>query len=128
MKGGIQLSNKLFSDEEINILKENPNVVKVTRRTIEFSDEFKIRALAEYNKGKSARKIFTESGLSVESIGINRVRGFIQRISKAQELPKLHAEKYSSMQQYTKKLERRITYLQQENEFLKKIQESEKKK
>jgi len=122
------MSKKIFTTEEIKILKSNPNVATVTRRAIQYTDEFKIKALEEYNGGKSVKKIFNENGLSVDILGISRMRGFIQRISKETKKEEETPQKHDSYEQQIKKLERRITYLQQENEFLKKIQKLERKK
>lgn len=115
------MSNKLFSNQEMEILRANPNVVKVTRRAVCFTDEFKARALTEYNNGKSARKIFAENGLSIDILGIIRIRGLIERISK--EPAKQKPSGQISYAKQIQKLERRITNLEQENEFLKKIRE-----
>jgi len=122
------MSKKIFTTEEIKTLKSNPNVAAVTSRTIQYTDEFKIRALEEYNSGKSVKKIFSESGLSVEIIGIDRARGFFQRLSKESEKEAKPQQRQDSYEKRIKKLERRITYLEQENEFLKKIRGLEQKK
>jgi len=122
------MSKKLFNSEEIKILKSNPNVATVTSRSIQYTDEFRIKALEEYNGGKSARKIFSENGLPVEIIGIDRIRGFFQRLSDEERREGKPKARYDSYERQIKKLERRITYLQQENEFLKKIRGLEGKK
>jgi len=112
------MSKKLFSEEEIELLTANPNVAVVTRRSVGFTDEFKIKALNEYNGGKSARKIFSENGLPVEIIGMSRVNGFLQRISKEPKTPEIRPKQPDSKR--IKSLEKRVLRLQQENEFLKK--------
>lgn len=118
------MSKKLFSTEEIKRLQSNPNVATVTCRSIQYTDEFKIRALAEYNRGKSVAKIFSENGLQVEIIGIGRVRGFFERITNETERTE-KPKKTMSDEKRIKQLERRVKYLEQENDFLKKIQKSE---
>lgn len=123
-KGRIQMSNKLFSQNEIEMLERNPNVLRVTRRIIQYTDEFKIRALSEYDNGKSERKIFEENGLPIEIIGMTRIYGFFKRIVMPYKPKERSSEPKSSQ---IKQLERKIIYLQQENEFLKKIQDLEKK-
>lgn len=55
-------------------LEANPNVLRVTDRHIEYRDEFKQRAVAEYLAGRSRREIFEEAGLDVRAIGMERVR------------------------------------------------------
>lgn len=121
VNGGDIMCKKLFTAEEIEKLKSNPNVRTVTSRSIQYTDEFKIEALAEYNSGKSARKIFSEHGLPIEILGIVRIRGFIERVSREKEKSEKPKEPQSA-EKRIKQLERRITYLEQENDFLKKIQ------
>jgi len=113
------MSNKLFSPDEIELLEKNLNVLKLSRRKIQFTDEFKIRALSEYNAGKSARKIFEENGLPVEILGINRVKGFFQKLTMPDNTKPNPCSKPSSKE--IKRLERENLRLQQENEFLKKF-------
>ncbi len=67
------MSKKIFSQEEQRILRENPYVLKVSKKSITYTDEFKIHLIAEYSKGKTARIIFEEAGFDIEIIGIKRV-------------------------------------------------------
>ncbi|WP_277408881.1 HTH domain-containing protein [Lacrimispora xylanisolvens] len=54
--------NKDFSKEEIEILSRNPNVKSVTAKQINYTDEFKMRFLEQYQTGKMPLDIFIEAG------------------------------------------------------------------
>ena len=128
----------LISKELVNELNEHPCVEKATEWTVQFTTEFKQHAYEEYCRGKSMREIFTEAGFNVEQLGLKRLENFrnglMARANRAsgfadtrkdkemQEPPSTEAQ----MMKRIRELEHRNAYLEQENEFLKKIQELEK--
>ena len=124
--------------EYIDELKEHPYVVKATKWSIRFSSEFKRTAYAEYCSGKSIREIFKNAGLDTEKLGNKRLENFRNSIvqkaeSEAgfedQRKKNCRKEAQSTEAQMAKRireLEHRNAYLEQENEFLKKIQMVEK--
>lgn len=131
------MSKKLFTIEEIKELTDNPYVKSVSRRSLVMMPEFKSFAIGELLKGKTIRQIFADVGIDPEIIGEARIRGYSERIWKQsdreegfrdQRADNRRREAKSPEAQAAKKikmLEHRVAYLQQENEFLKKIQQLE---
>lgn len=67
------MSKKLFTEDDIGILKANPHVLRVSERSITYTDEFKRNFIEEYLKGqKLPRIIFEEAGFDIEMIGLRR--------------------------------------------------------
>lgn len=67
------MSKRLFSVEEIEILKNNIYVKKVSSKGITYTDEFKKIFIEENLLGSLPRNIFESYGLSVEILGIKRI-------------------------------------------------------
>lgn len=55
-----------LSEKEKTKLQKNENVKKITSKNIMFSSIFKIRALDEHARGKSANQIFLDAGIPIE--------------------------------------------------------------
>lgn len=124
--------------EYVKALNEHPCVEKATEWTVSFTSEFKQKAYDEYYRGKSMREIFTETGLDIEKLGSKRLENFRAHLMKKadddtgfkdkrkdkrlQASPSTEAQ----MMKRIRELEHRNAYLEQENDFLKKIQELEK--
>jgi putative transposase len=70
--GGWQMSN-LFTEEDIEKLENNKNVLKVSEHSITYNYEFKILFINEYISGKLPIKIFSENGFDINIIGLKRV-------------------------------------------------------
>lgn len=133
-----KMKRKTFSKEEVKELSKHPYVEKVSEWTVSFTEEFKRIAYGEYIRGKSIREIFAEAGLDEKLLGEKRIQNFrAQLILKAddengfadkrrdkslQKPPSTEAQ----MMKRIRELEHRNAYLEQENDFLKKIQELEK--
>ena len=64
---------KIFTDEEIEILLQNPYVLKVTRHTINYTVEFKRYVYYELLKGRKTSEILRELGIDPRMLGIGRV-------------------------------------------------------
>jgi len=128
------MSLKIFTAAEIKELRENPYVKSVTKRSVILTSEFKEAAFKELNSGRTIRQIFKEYGFDVDVLGETRINGYCERIRNAGEAGSdfkdnrannKHREAESSVAKMAKKikqLEHRTAYLEQENEFLKKIQ------
>jgi hypothetical protein len=56
-----------FSSEEIAALKQNPCVFNCTERSVNYTCEFKKRALALHKEGVPAREIWKRSGFDPTS-------------------------------------------------------------
>ncbi|MBU5292971.1 hypothetical protein KQH90_02845 [Anaerosalibacter bizertensis] len=67
------MSNKLFSDEEIDVLSKNKYVKSVSKRGITYTDDFKTLFIAEYNKGYLPTQIFIDAGFDVDILCNDRI-------------------------------------------------------
>lgn len=125
-------------NEYVEELKAHPYVVKVTKWSIRFSPEFKRMAYAEYCSGKSIREIFKDAGFDAEKLGSKRLENFRNGIVQKAESEngfedqrknngrKEAQSTEAQMAKRIRELEHRNAYLEQENEFLKKIQSAAK--
>jgi len=55
------MSKKMFNENELEKLKNNIYVKEVSEKGITYTDEFKIKFIAEHINGKKPRKIFEEA-------------------------------------------------------------------
>lgn len=53
------MSKITFSQKDIKVLKNNPNVQRISELAITYTDDFKKRFIEEYLAGKLPRQIFT---------------------------------------------------------------------
>ncbi len=132
------MKRKTFKKEEVEELSKHPYVERVSEWTIRFTEEFKRIAYGEYIGGKSIREIFAEAGFDEKVIGEKRIQNFrTHLISKADEENGFADKRKdkslqaplgteAQMMKRIRELEHRNAYLEQENDFLKKIQELEK--
>lgn len=137
-KGRIQMKRYPLTKEFVKELNENPNVQKATEWAVYFTAEFKQLAYEELYRGKSVREIFAEAGLDCEKLGDKRLANFklllMQQANREEGFEDMRKDNYrkegrsseAQMSKKIKQLEHRLAYLEQENEFLKKIREAEK--
>ncbi len=59
------MSKIIFTMTQINQLEENPNIASVSERSIQYTTEFKVRAVRENMEGKGPQQIFTEAGFDL---------------------------------------------------------------
>lgn len=123
--------------EYVQKLQEHPYVLKATEWTVSFTPEFKRIAYEEYYDGKSMRQIFTDAGIDVEIIGDKRLQNFRNKLLEKSKTDfgfedrrknNCRKEAQSTEAQMAKRireLEHRNSYLEQENDFLKKIRSVE---
>ncbi|MFF2876922.1 IS3 family transposase [Gottfriedia sp. NPDC057991] len=127
------MSNKTFTDKEINLLSKNQNVKSVSSKGITYTDEFKRIFISENEKGKLAREIFEECGFDIEVIGMRRVKSASNRWRTAfKENGELglrdtrstnsgrNLERELTLEEKNARLEVEINLLKAENELLKK--------
>ena len=136
------MSKIFFNEHQRQLLEVNPNVASVSDRAIQYTPEFKIKAVKENLAGKGPTQIFIENGFDIEIIGsskakssLNRWRrtfnqygeeGFLEerRGKKSTGRP---SKKDLSADKKLEKAEARIRYLEAEIELLKKLEELERK-
>ena len=119
--------------EYVEELNEHPCVENATEWSISFTSEFKQHAYDEYYRGKSMREIFTEAGFDVKRLGTKRLENFRDNLIRKAETDNGFADKRkdkelqsppsteAQMMKRIRELEHRLAYLEQENDFLKKI-------
>ncbi len=132
------MSTRLLSQEYVKELREHIYVRRATQRTVLFTSEFKQLAYDELHRGKTIREIFTEAGFDIEKLGQKRLENFRERVEKEGEREEGFTDKRlgnfrhetqtdeAKLRKRLKQLEHQVAYLQQENDFLKKIEEAEK--
>lgn len=127
------MSQILFDDEAIRLLERNPYVKRVSQKGITYSDEFKEKFMQEYEDGKYPTQIFRDAGFDVDMLGKERTRSFKKRCKKmvVREAGFTDTRKTNSgrpttrefsLEEQLERLQHKIKYLEQENEFLKKIE------
>jgi transposase len=129
-----QMSNKIFTQKEIEMLSQNQYVKNVSAKEITYSDEFKRIFIAENELGKFPREIFEEHGFDINILGIRRAKSSGNRWRNAYRRDGVFGLKDTrqgnsgrpsgkelSTEEKYKRLKAQINLLKAENELLKKI-------
>lgn len=120
-----------FTEDQVNELRKNPYIEKVSLKTITYTKEFKERFESEYRSGKLPSQILADMGIDQKVLGSRRKNSIVQRIKMYELRPegcedtrKNNSGRPSTKQlsdtEKIKRLDQKIEYLKQENEFLKK--------
>ncbi len=121
-----------FSIEEIALLRQNPNVFSCTEKSVNYTYEFKKRALELYAQGVYAREIWKRAGFDISKWRHDYCRG---TLNDWKEIVKKHGVsgllKIGGIQydrgptkidkDKLKRLELQVKYLEAENDFLAKL-------
>ena len=132
------MSKKLFTLEEMEILRKNPYVKKVSEKGITYTEELKEYFIEKYSQGKGPTEILRSVGFDTKILGISRVRSLKKRIKRMLKRPEgvkdlrkersgRPATKGMTPEEEIQRLKQKIKYLEQENTFLKKIEFIDKK-
>ncbi|MBQ6833099.1 MAG: hypothetical protein IJO55_01615 [Lachnospiraceae bacterium] len=131
---------KYFTQEEMDILMQNPYVISVSSKRIEYSLAFKQFALKEAQNGLSSPKIFEKAGFDPEMLGKTRMYVALKKFKQQAASPeglreprrKSKEDRLAAFAQkdlsekHTKtairELQEKVIRLEQQIEFLKKIQ------
>lgn len=126
------MARKHFTEEEIESLKNNPNVLKVSIKTVQFTKEFKQKLQLEMNSGLPQSLILRKFGLDSNILGKKRMNTLFSRTREQSKRPEKFEYKarrgrpkkptFSTLEQENEYLKNRMEYLEQENEFLKKLE------
>jgi len=136
------MSKIIFNEFQRKQLENNPNVNHVSDRSITYKPEFKIAAIKENQNGKGPKDIFIEYGFDLDIIGPEKPQQCLKRWRKTYE--KYGEEGFKNerrgkgstgrpsskdltLEDKLKKAEARIAFLEMENDFLKKLEELERK-
>ncbi len=133
------MSKKMFTESQVKKLLKNPYTKSVSQKGVTYSDEFKLKVVTEYEKGKQPRQIFEECGFDVNILGMKRVSsssdrwraayhkegesGLRDTRSVSSGIPR---KKELSSQEKYERLEAQYRLLEAENELLKKIRFAER--
>ncbi len=79
------MSKQIFSKQDIAILEKNPNVVRVSEKSITYSTDFKSNFIDEYERGKLPREIFEAYGFDIRMLGKKRIEQAAYRWRSAYE-------------------------------------------
>jgi hypothetical protein len=123
--------NKDFTDAEIEILSQNPNIKSVSAKQINYIDSFKMHFLDEHTAGKLPLQIFVEAGFDPQVIGQGRIDKASCRWRRKASRPggvfdqkKGHSGRKNisngpiSTKEQIEYLKQQNEYLRQENSFL----------
>lgn len=139
------MNDKRFTQEEMEIIIQNPYVVSVTPLKITYSLAFRKFVMEQYNKGVRSTEIFRKAGFDPEMLGKGRIYAALQTIrleslspqglhepggkSREERLAARAKEDLAKKQTKTaiRELQDRVNHLEQQVEFLKKIQSLKKK-
>ncbi|SDO12558.1 hypothetical protein SAMN05421677_14021 [Halobacillus aidingensis] len=135
------MSKITFTESQRRELESNPNVIKVSDRSITYSPDFKVTAVKENIEGKGPYQIFLEYGFDMSIIGskkpnqcIKRWRETFQKYGedgfyterRGKGATGRPSSKELSTEEKLKKAEARIAYLEAEVDFVKKLDELER--
>lgn len=73
------MSKRIFSSEEQQQLKKNPNVSRASERSITYATVFKERAVKEYEEGQTSSNIFKQAGFDLDLIGRKQPKSCLRR-------------------------------------------------
>ena len=73
------MSKIYFNEHQRQLLEANPNVASVSDRAIQYTPEFKIKAVNENLAGKGPTQIFIENGFDLEMIGPKKAKSALKR-------------------------------------------------
>ena len=127
------MSRKVFTTEEVEMLRNNPYTFAVTPHILSLTKEFKELFWEEYQAGLIPRQILEKYGYPANILGKERIWGIAHVIKKQYHSPEgLHegtlprsgkssGKDAQTTEERVSKLQGEVEYLRQELEFLKKI-------
>ena len=128
------MSNIIFTKEQQEYLIKNLWVKNVTEKSIMFTEEFKVYFLNEYNLGMLPKQIFKNAGFDIEVLGDKRIEQCTARFKKQNARPEGLADtrktnsgrckepRQLTLEEENELLRKKNLQLQQELEFLKKME------
>lgn len=126
-----------FTDEQVEKLKQNPNVKHVSRKSITYQDHFKAEFMRAYEKGQLPKQIFYEAGFDISVLGDRRINSSTARWKKqAQRIEGFKDTRKDesgrprtrdlSKDEIIQKQKAQIEYLKQERDFLLELERLER--
>ena len=128
------MSNIIYSPEQLDILRNNPNVDKCSPKSITYSKAFKLQAVKSYyDEALSPNVIFVSAGFDLNIIGKRKPKECLRlwkqiyKTKGPEDLLKENRGKSGGRKPKTKEsvdieyLQTKIAYLEAENNFLKNL-------
>ena len=128
------MSKKQFTEEEVEILKQNKYVKRVGPKGITYTDELKQFAIAKTEEGLMSGEIFELAGFDLSVIGRKRANNALVRWRKAYKKSGVMGlqdtrkggsgrplERELSLEEQLERKEARIKFLEVQLEFQKKL-------
>ncbi len=125
------MSLKLFTEEEVAILKQSKYVKSVTQKQVMFTVEFKQLFWEAYQTGKMTHSIFADLGIDPTILGDRRIYGFTNSIVETVKKGESFRDRRETLKKADEAgmdqrnpflyMQHRINYLEQEVEYIKKI-------
>ena len=126
------LGTNYFTDEQLRLLEENPYVVKASKKSITYSEEFKELYWIDYQNGMQLIEIFKKYGFDPYALGSRRRDNFTNRLKKQaaredgfkdtrSKNSGRPSTKELSLEVQLERLKHKNEVLQQENDFLKRV-------
>ena len=127
------MSNILFDEEQQKQLRANYWVKSVTEKSISFTEDFKVYFINEYNLGKLPKQIFKDAGFDINMLGDKRIEQCSARYKRQNKrIEGFHDTRANnsgrrlgkelSIDEENELLKKQNAKLQQELEFLKKME------
>ena len=121
-----------FTDEQLRLLEENPYVVKASKKSITYAEEFKELYWIDYQNGIQPIEIFKKYGFDPYALGSRRRDNFTNRLKKQaaredgfkdtrSKNSGRPSTKELSLEVQLERLKHKNEVLQQENDFLKRV-------
>lgn len=131
------MKNNIFTNEQIESLVRNKYVSKVTDSSIMFTEEFKKEYVRERNNGIEPRAIYKKYDIDYNILGNYRIKSNDSRfMTQSTKMEKFERKKgsggprkreFSNDQEELEFLRNELEYTKQENLFLKKLEQLERR-
>ena len=131
------MKNNIFTNEQIESLVGNKYVAKVTDSSIMFTEEFKQEYVRERNNGIEPRAIYKKYNIDYNILGNYRIKSNDSRfMTQSTRMEKFDRKKgsgrprkreFSNIEEELEFLRNELEYTKQENLFLKKIEQLERR-
>lgn len=125
------MARKMFTQEQVRVMAENPYTLHVSTTQITFTTAFKEEFWRRYQEGDTPRTIMYDLGYDPQMLGRNRLSG-IQNVVCKQAVSKegfherpqrrnveTSGESGGTTQAQLRQMQHRLKYLEQEVKFLK---------
>lgn len=131
------MSKKRFTEEQMEALRRNENVHRVTDRYIVFEADFKRLCLENVEKGITVRQTFIDCGFDIDVIGIERIKNaygnWKKTVNANRELKTGHygggrpRKNPATPEEIIASQKKQIERLEAENDFLRQIRRLERR-